>query len=116
VLRIGKRAPIPWRRIETTEGIFGWGEATSPPTTPAIVTQIRESGKLLTGQVAWDIQGHWTQIHRPAKSPGSTAGAGIRCYGQPHPGLRRTGERRQMSLYIRRLTKFSLQTATAIID
>jgi galactonate dehydratase len=63
VLRIGKRAPIPCCRIETAEGIHGWGEGTSPPTTPAIVTQIRESGKLLIGKSAWDIEGHWTAIY-----------------------------------------------------
>ena len=62
VIRIGKRAPIPCCRIETAEGIHGWGEATSPPTTPAIITQIRESGKSLIGKSAWDIEGHWTEI------------------------------------------------------
>ena len=45
VLQVGRRAAIPCCRIETAEGIHGWGEATSPPTTPAIITQIRESGK-----------------------------------------------------------------------
>jgi galactonate dehydratase len=63
VLRVGKRAAIPCCRIETAEGIHGWGEATSPPTTPAIITQIRESGKLLVNKSAFDIEGHWTQIY-----------------------------------------------------
>src|SRR5438046_9179217 len=27
------------------------------------MTQIRESGKLLMGKSAWDIEGHWTQIY-----------------------------------------------------
>lgn len=63
MIRIGKRAPIPCCRIETAEGIHGWGEATSPPTTPAIITQIRESGKSLIGKSAWNIEGHWTEIY-----------------------------------------------------
>ena len=33
----------PCVRIETAEGIHGWGEGTTPPTTPAVLTQIRES-------------------------------------------------------------------------
>src|SRR5262249_36728047 len=53
----------PCVRIETTEGIHGWGEGTTPPTTPAVITQIRESGKLLIGKSAWNIEGHWTQIY-----------------------------------------------------
>jgi L-alanine-DL-glutamate epimerase-like enolase superfamily enzyme len=53
----------PCVRIETAEGIHGWGEGTTPPTNPAVITQIRESGKLLMGKSAWDIEGHWTQIY-----------------------------------------------------
>ncbi len=62
-LRVGRRAAVPCCRIETAEGIHGWGEATSPPTTPAILTQIRESGKLLINKSAFDIEGHWTQMY-----------------------------------------------------
>jgi galactonate dehydratase len=58
----GGRA-YPCVRIETAEGIHGWGEGTTPPTTPAVITQIRESGKLLIGKSAWNIEGHWTQIY-----------------------------------------------------
>ncbi len=58
----GGRA-YPCVRIETAEGIHGWGEGTTPPTTPAVITQIRESGKLLMGKSAWDIEGHWTQMY-----------------------------------------------------
>ena len=53
----------PCVRIETAEGIHGWGEGTTPPTNPAVMTQIRESGKLLMGKSAWDIEGHWQQIY-----------------------------------------------------
>jgi len=53
----------PCVRIETAEGIHGWGEGTTPPTNPAVLTQIRESGKLLMGKSAWDIEGHWQQMY-----------------------------------------------------
>jgi galactonate dehydratase len=53
----------PCVRIETAEGIHGWGEGTTPPTNPAVMTQIRESGKLLMGKSAWDVEGHWQQIY-----------------------------------------------------
>ena len=53
----------PCVRIETAEGIHGWGEGTTPPTSPAVLTQIRESGKLLMGKSAWDIEGHWVQMY-----------------------------------------------------
>jgi galactonate dehydratase len=53
----------PCVRIETAEGIYGWGEGTSPPTTPAIITQITEIGKRLVGKSAWDIEGHWQQTY-----------------------------------------------------
>ena len=53
----------PCVRIETAEGIHGWGEGTTPPTSPAVLTQIRESGKLIMGKSAWDIEGHWVQMY-----------------------------------------------------
>jgi galactonate dehydratase len=59
----GGGAAYPCVRIETAEGIHGWGEGTTPPTNAAVMTQIRESGKLLMGKSAWDIEGHWTQMY-----------------------------------------------------
>ena len=53
----------PCVRIETAEGIHGWGEGTTPPTNAAVMTQIRESGKLLMGKSAWDVEGHWQQMY-----------------------------------------------------
>ena len=35
VVRIGKRTEYPLVRIETADGIHGWGEGTTPPSTPA---------------------------------------------------------------------------------
>jgi galactonate dehydratase len=55
--------PYPCCRIETAEGIHGWGEGTTPPTNPAVITQIRESGKVLIGKSAWDIEGNWIQMY-----------------------------------------------------
>lgn len=54
---------FPCARIETAEGIHGWGEGTTPPTSPAVLTQIRESGKLLIGKSAFDIEGHWQNMY-----------------------------------------------------
>ena len=59
----GATRGFPCVRIETAEGIHGWGEGTTPPTNPAVLTQIRESGKLLIGKSAWDIEGHWVQMY-----------------------------------------------------
>lgn len=63
VIRLGQRGGYPCCRIETAEGIHGWGEGTTPPTTPAVITQIRECGKLLIGKSAWDIEGNWYQMY-----------------------------------------------------
>ncbi|HTG89173.1 MAG TPA: mandelate racemase/muconate lactonizing enzyme family protein [Vicinamibacterales bacterium] len=60
---VGAGRAFPCVRIETAEGIHGWGEGTTPPTNPAVLTQIRESGKLLMGKSAWDIEGHWVQMY-----------------------------------------------------
>jgi galactonate dehydratase len=59
----GSGRGYPCVRIETAEGIHGWGEGTTPPTNAAVMTQIRESGKLLMGKSAWDVEGHWQQMY-----------------------------------------------------
>jgi len=59
VLRIGRRSDVVCARVETDEGIWGWGEGTTPPTVAAVVAQIRESSKLVIGQSAWDIEKLW---------------------------------------------------------
>src|SRR4051794_26239435 len=42
VLRIGVRPSYPCVRIDTQDGIHGRGKGTPPPSTPAVITQIRE--------------------------------------------------------------------------
>ncbi len=63
VLRIGRRSDIVCARIETAEGIHGWGEGTTPPTVAAVVAQIRECGKVVLGQSAWDIEKLWRRMY-----------------------------------------------------
>ena len=52
VLKIGSRRDIVCARIETAEGIHGWGEGTTPPNVQPVVAQIRSFEKLLAGQSA----------------------------------------------------------------
>jgi len=63
VLRIGRRSDIVCARVQTAEGIHGWGEGTSPPTASAVVAQIRECGKLVLNQSAWDIEKLWRRMY-----------------------------------------------------
>src|SRR5262245_61067176 len=53
----------PCVRIETAEGIYGWGEGTSPPTTPAGITQLTEIGKRTTGKRDGDTEGQPHERH-----------------------------------------------------
>ena len=41
VLRIGGRSDLVFCRIETEDGIHGWGEGTTPPNVTPVVAQIR---------------------------------------------------------------------------
>ena len=63
VLRIGGRSDLVCCRIETEEGIHGWGEGTTPPNVTPVVAQIRSLSKLLVGQSAWDIEKHWRRMY-----------------------------------------------------
>jgi galactonate dehydratase len=62
LLRIG-RNNYPLVRIETAEGIHGWGEGTTPPSSPAVLAQIRECGKVVMDQSAWDIEKLWRRMY-----------------------------------------------------
>src|SRR5262245_18876065 len=62
-LRIGERTTYPMVRIETAEGIHGWGEGTSPPSSPAVLAQIRECGKVVMGESAWDTEKLWRRMY-----------------------------------------------------
>jgi galactonate dehydratase len=63
VLKIGSRRDIVCARVETDEGIHGWGEGTTPPNVQPVVAQIRSFEKLLTGQSAWDVEKLWRRMY-----------------------------------------------------
>jgi len=63
VLKLRGREDVVCARIETQEGIHGWGEGTTPPTVPAVVAQIRECSKYITGESAWDIEKLWRRMY-----------------------------------------------------
>ncbi|HTM50380.1 MAG TPA: mandelate racemase/muconate lactonizing enzyme family protein [Bryobacteraceae bacterium] len=63
VLKIGPRRDIVCARIETAEGIHGWGEGTTPPNVHPVVAQIRSFSGLLTGQSAWDVEKLWRRMY-----------------------------------------------------
>jgi galactonate dehydratase len=63
VLRIGSRSDIVCVRVETEDGIHGWGEGTTPPNLAPVVAQIRSFHKLLAGESAWDIERLWRRMY-----------------------------------------------------
>ena len=63
LLRIGDRTTYPCVRIETSDGFYGWGEGTTPPSSPAVLAQIRECGKIVMDQSAWDREKLWRRMY-----------------------------------------------------
>ena len=63
ILRIGARKDIVCCRVETEEGIHGWGEGTTPPNVAPVVAQIRSLAPLLIGESAWDIERLWRKMY-----------------------------------------------------
>jgi galactonate dehydratase len=63
VLRIGARRDIVCARVETEEGLHGWGEGTTPPTVAPVVATIRSFDPLLRGQSAWNIEKLWRRMY-----------------------------------------------------
>jgi galactonate dehydratase len=63
VLKIGPRRDIVCCRIDTEEGIHGWGEGTTPPNIAPVVAQIRSLGKLIAGDSAWDGERLWRKMY-----------------------------------------------------
>jgi galactonate dehydratase len=51
-------------RIETADGIVGWGEGTNFPKVAPIATEIEMNRQLVIGQSAWDIEKIWYDISR----------------------------------------------------
>ena len=63
LVRIGDRTTYPLARVETADGIYGWGEGTTPPSSPAVLAQIRECGKLILNESAWDVEKLWRHMY-----------------------------------------------------
>ena len=63
VVRINARRDLVCARVETEEGIHGWGEGTTPPNVEPVVAQIRSLAKLVIGQRAWDIEKLWRKMY-----------------------------------------------------
>jgi galactonate dehydratase len=51
-------------RIETDEGIVGWGEGTNFPKVAPIATEIELNKSAVVGQSAWDIEKIWYTLYR----------------------------------------------------
>jgi galactonate dehydratase len=63
VLKIGGRSDVVCCRIETDDGLHGWGEGTTPPNVDPVIAQIKSFRKLLIGQSAWDIERLWRRMY-----------------------------------------------------
>ena len=63
VIRIGSRKNIVLCRVETSRGLHGWGEGTSPPNIAPTAAQIRSLGQLIEGERAWDIERIWRRMY-----------------------------------------------------
>ncbi|HZT30637.1 MAG TPA: mandelate racemase/muconate lactonizing enzyme family protein [Bryobacteraceae bacterium] len=67
ILRISQRGHASYFlmcRIETAEGLVGWGEGTNFPKVATIATEIEMVKPLVLGQSAWDIEKIWYTIYR----------------------------------------------------
>src|SRR5579871_5699644 len=62
----GKPSGVPYMfcRVETTEGIVGWGEGTNFPKEATIATEIEMVKPWIIGQSAFDIERIWATIFR----------------------------------------------------
>lgn len=63
VIRIGSRRNVVVCRVETSDGLHGWGEGTSPPNVAPTVAQIRSLGRLIAGERAWDTEKIWRRMY-----------------------------------------------------
>ena len=63
VVRIGSREDIVVCRVETADGLHGWGEGTSPPNVGPVAAQIRSLGRLIQGERAWDTEKIWRRMY-----------------------------------------------------
>ena len=78
VIQIGNRKDVVCARVETEDGLHGWGEGTSPPNVTPVYAQIRSLAKLVVGEPAWDIERLWRKMYLVEEnSLGGTLFAGI---------------------------------------
>ncbi len=65
-LLTGVRGYGPWLfvRIETADGIVGWGEGTNFPGVQPIATAVKNLSAVVVGEQAWDIEKLWNKMYR----------------------------------------------------
>jgi galactonate dehydratase len=65
-LLTGVRGYGPWLfvRVETEEGIVGWGEGTNFPGVQPIATAVQNLRSVVVGESAWNIEKLWNQMYR----------------------------------------------------
>ena len=66
VLLTGVRGYGPWLfcRVETADGLVGWGEGTNFPGVQPIATAIRNLSTIVVGESAWNIEQLWNRMYR----------------------------------------------------
>jgi len=65
-LLTGVRGYGPWLlvRVETADGVIGWGEGTNFPGVQPIATAVRVLSDVVVGARAWDIEQLWNRMYR----------------------------------------------------
>ncbi|MGE0884586.1 MAG: mandelate racemase/muconate lactonizing enzyme family protein [Blastocatellales bacterium] len=65
-LLTGIRGYAPWLfvRVETEDGIVGWGEGTNFPGVQPIATAVNNLKNSVIGESAWDIEKLWNKMYR----------------------------------------------------
>ena len=65
-LLTGVRGSAPWVfvRVETADGIVGWGEGTNYPGVRPIETAVTTLSGVIIGQSAWNIEALWQRMYR----------------------------------------------------
>ncbi len=66
VLLTGVRGYAPWLfvRVETEDGIVGWGEGTNFPGVQPIATAVEALRQVVVGEKAWNIEQLWNRMYR----------------------------------------------------
>ncbi|MEP7339865.1 MAG: mandelate racemase/muconate lactonizing enzyme family protein [Acidobacteriota bacterium] len=66
VLLTGVRGYGPWLfvRVETSDGVVGWGEGTNFPGVQPIAQAVKNLSSVVIGESAWDIEKLWNKMYR----------------------------------------------------